>query len=84
MHAKMSTSRKVIKALRAQDCWPIDKGEYMKPATVPGYIEYTKAARPKVPNYHFVSILARNVNNERLTDHDFRQFVKNCLEIVEG
>jgi len=56
----------------------------MKPATVPGYIEYTKAARPKVPNYHFVSILARNVNNERLTDHDFRQFVKNCLEIVEG
>jgi len=37
---------------------------------------------PTVPSEHFCRILNVNVDNEKLTDADFRQFVRNTLPIV--
>jgi len=38
----------------------------------------------RVPSKHFVQTLAVNVNNEKLDDAAFREFVRNTLPIVEG
>jgi hypothetical protein len=37
----------------------------------------------KVPSVNFVQTLAANVDNEKLSDKEFRQFVRNTLPIVE-
>ncbi len=37
-----------------------------------------------VPASNFVRTLAANVDNEKLSDKDFRQFVRNSLPIVKG
>lgn len=38
----------------------------------------------QVPAKHFVELLVANVDNEKLGDTEFRQFVRNSLPIVEG
>jgi len=38
----------------------------------------------KVPAANFVGTLAVNVDNEKLSDAAFREFVRNTLPIVEG
>jgi hypothetical protein len=38
----------------------------------------------QVPATHFVQTLAANVDNEKLDDAAFREFVRNTLPIVEG
>lgn len=38
----------------------------------------------KVPAKHFVETLVANVDNEKLSDAEFREFVRNTLPIVEG
>lgn len=37
-----------------------------------------------VPARHFVQTVTVNVNNDKLTDEAFRQFIRNTLPIVEG
>ena len=36
-----------------------------------------------IPPRHFVETLLANVNNEKLTDAEFREFVRNSLPIVD-
>jgi len=36
-----------------------------------------------VPAEHFMGTIAVNVNNEKLSDADFRQFIRNTLPIVQ-
>lgn len=37
-----------------------------------------------IPARHFVKTLAANVDNEKLSDEAFREFVRNTLPIVSG
>jgi len=37
----------------------------------------------KVPAKNFVATIAANVCNEKLTDKQFREFIRNTLSIVE-
>lgn len=37
-----------------------------------------------IPAEHFAKTLAVNVDNEKLTDAEFRSFVRNTLSIVQG
>ncbi len=37
----------------------------------------------KVPAVNFIGTLMANVDNDKLSDEDFRQFVRNTLTIVE-
>jgi len=37
-----------------------------------------------VPATHFVTQLQANIDNDKLTDKAFREFVRNTLPIVEG
>jgi hypothetical protein len=36
-----------------------------------------------VPAEHFMATIAVNVDNEKLSDADFRQFIRNTLPIVQ-
>ncbi|WP_415913258.1 hypothetical protein [Neptuniibacter sp. QD37_11] len=36
----------------------------------------------KIPAEHFVNQIAHNVNNEQLSDAEFRTFIRNTLDIV--
>ena len=36
-----------------------------------------------VPAEHFMGTIAANVDNEKLTDADFREFIRNTLPIVQ-
>ena len=38
----------------------------------------------KIPAEHFVATLAANVDNLKLDDKGFREFVRNTLPIVQG
>jgi hypothetical protein len=38
----------------------------------------------KVKAKNFVQTIAANVDNEKLSDIEFRQFIRNSLPIVEG
>lgn len=40
--------------------------------------------RSKVPAKNFVQTMTANVNNDKLDDAAFREFVRNTLPIVEG
>ena len=57
-------------------------------ATVEGFLIPTdgkpSVAEFRVPAKSFVGTLAVNVDNARLTDKEFREFVRNTLSIVEG
>ena len=37
-----------------------------------------------IPARHFVQTLVENVDNQKLTDEAFREFIRNTLPIVEG
>ena len=37
----------------------------------------------KIPATHFVQTLSVNVDNKKLSDADFREFVRNTLSIVD-
>ena len=37
----------------------------------------------KIPAEHFAATIAINVDNEKLSDADFRQFIRNTLPIVQ-
>lgn len=37
-----------------------------------------------VPAKHFIGTLSVNIDNDKLTDKQFRQFVRNSIIIVEG
>ena len=37
----------------------------------------------KVPAANFVATIAANVDNKRITDEQFREFIRNTLPIVE-
>jgi hypothetical protein len=37
----------------------------------------------KVPAVNFIGTMMANVDNEKLSDADFRQFIRNTLPIVE-
>jgi hypothetical protein len=56
-------------------------------ATVEGYLfPLTNKQVPafKVPAVNFVETLKANVDNAKLTDKEFREFVRKTLPIVEG
>jgi hypothetical protein len=38
--------------------------------------------KPKVPAENFMATIAANVDNPKLTDADFREFIRNTLPIV--
>lgn len=38
--------------------------------------------KPTVPAEHFMGTLQANVDNEKLSDADFREFVRNTLPII--
>jgi len=37
----------------------------------------------KIPAEHFVCTVIQNINNKKLSDKEFRQFIRNTLPIVE-
>jgi hypothetical protein len=47
-----------------------------------GRIPNTPPARVVLPA-HFVATVAANIDNDRLTDAEFREFIRNSLPIVD-
>ena len=47
------------------------------------YRSRCKCLERKVPASNFVATVASNVDNEKLTDAEFREFIRNTLPIVE-
>lgn len=45
--------------------------------------KYSYLQKPKIPANHFIETLIANVHNSKLSDKDFREFVKATLPIVE-
>jgi len=39
--------------------------------------------REKVPAENFMATIAANVDNKRITDEQFRDFIRNTLPVVE-